>query len=79
MRGYFHWSLVDNFEWAEGWSLRFGLVERDLGSQVRTMRRSGEMCAEICKAGAIAEDMVARYAPEVSMCSIFGKDSTSSG
>ena len=29
VRGYYHWTLVDNFEWAEGWNLRFGLIELD--------------------------------------------------
>ena len=60
VRGYFHWTLVDNFEWAEGWSLRFGLIALDAESQARTMRRSGELYSEICHAGAITEGMVAR-------------------
>ncbi len=32
LRGYFHWTLTDNFEWSEGWRLRFGLVALDPGS-----------------------------------------------
>lgn len=74
VQGYFHWSLVDNFEWAEGWNLRFGLIELDPESQVRTIRHSGKLYAEVCKAGAITEDIVARYTPEVNIRDIFGKD-----
>jgi beta-glucosidase len=40
MRGYFVWSLMDNFEWAEGTSKRFGLVHVDFDTQVRTPRAS---------------------------------------
>jgi beta-glucosidase len=65
VKGYFHWSLVDNFEWAEGWTLRFGLIALDVETQERTIRHSGQLYREICETGAITEEMVKRYAPEV--------------
>jgi len=42
MRGYFAWSLMDNFEWAEGYKMRFGIVHVDYDTQVRTIKKSGE-------------------------------------
>ena len=41
LKGYFAWSLMDNYEWAEGYSMRFGIVHVDYESQVRTIKQSG--------------------------------------
>lgn len=53
VKGYFHWTLTDNFEWAEGWNLRFGLIEVDPVTQQRTIRPSGHLYRQICIANAL--------------------------
>ena len=45
VRGYFVWSLVDNFEWAEGWETRFGLLALDRETQARTLRETARTYA----------------------------------
>ena len=40
VRGYFAWSLLDNYEWAEGYTSRFGLIHVDYATQVRTPKQS---------------------------------------
>ncbi len=48
-RGYFHWSLMDNFEWAEGFKPRFGLVEVDHQTLERRIRPSAYYYAKVCR------------------------------
>ncbi len=45
--GYFHWSLMDNFEWAEGFKERFGLIHVDFATQTRTIKDSGYWYKEV--------------------------------
>ncbi len=56
VRGYYAWSLIDNFEWAEGFSQRFGLVHVDYETQVRTPKRSFEWFAQMIAAQGANQD-----------------------
>ena len=47
MRGYYCWSLMDNFEWSEGYTQRFGLVHIDYETQQRTPKRSFDWYADL--------------------------------
>ena len=61
IRGYFHWTLTDNFEWNDGWRLRFGLVELDPATQRRTIRESGRIFAAIAKQNRVSAELVRQY------------------
>ena len=65
IKGYFHWTLVDNFEWDQGWALRFGLWTLDEKTQKRTKRPSADLYAEICRENGLSSEMVQKYCPEV--------------
>lgn len=53
LRGYFAWSLLDNFEWSFGYTKRFGLVYTDYATQQRTIKDSGRWCAQVAATGCI--------------------------
>jgi beta-glucosidase len=55
VRGYFHWSFLDNFEWALGYAQRFGLVHVDYSTQTRTVKDSGRYYARVARANALVE------------------------
>jgi beta-glucosidase len=61
VRGYFHWSLMDNFEWAEGFVPRFGLYRVDLDTYERTATEGAEILAEIAAARRITGVMRDAY------------------
>jgi beta-glucosidase len=52
LMGYFAWSLLDNFEWAEGYARRFGIVHVDFQTQQRTIKSSGRFYQNFLKGGA---------------------------
>jgi beta-glucosidase len=49
LKGYYAWSLLDNFEWAEGYAKRFGLIHVDFATQQRIIKKSGHRYAQIIK------------------------------
>jgi beta-glucosidase len=51
VRGYFHWSLLDNFEWAEGYKMRFGLIHVDYETLKRTPKDSAAWYGEVIRSG----------------------------
>jgi len=53
VRGYFHFSSHDNFEWARGYSMRFGLIGVDRNTQERTVKPSGRLYAHMAQSNSL--------------------------
>jgi beta-glucosidase len=62
VRGYFAWSLMDNFEWALGYSKRFGIVRVDYATQERTVKASGRWYAQVARDNALPARQADRQA-----------------
>ncbi len=58
---YYHWSLLDNFEWTEGESARFGLVHVDYETQKRMVKKSGEFYSRIIRERGVSEALYEEY------------------
>ncbi|MEV8507306.1 GH1 family beta-glucosidase [Actinoplanes sp. NPDC051475] len=55
LRGYFAWSLMDNFEWAEGYKMRFGIVHVDYTTQQRVLKDSAEWYREVIRRNGLTD------------------------
>jgi beta-glucosidase len=66
VRGFYYWTLVDNYEWVEGWTTPFGLIHLDPETQQRTLRDSARLYGKIAESNSITEETVAEYAPQLS-------------
>lgn len=65
VRGYFHWTLVDNFEWERGWTQRFGLWGLNENTQERIHRKSVDIYKTICNENGVSSQMVRQYVPQI--------------
>lgn len=69
VRGFYHWTFTDNFEWSEGWGLRFGLVELDPATQERRPRPAQPCSATSCATTASRRHWSGSMRPACCRCS----------
>jgi len=69
IRGYFHWSIMDNFEWAEGYKHRFGLVHVDYQTQRRTLKDSALWYRDVISTNGASLHKLTPAPPRVSVLS----------
>jgi len=65
VKGFYYWTLVDNFEWERGWTQRFGLWGLNQQTQERIWRPSVDLYAAICKDNGLTRETVSAFAPEL--------------
>ena len=67
VEGYYFWSLVDNFEWTEGYDPRFsfGLIDVNFETQERKIRPSGWLYSKICEQGGLMRETIAEHTPQL--------------
>jgi beta-glucosidase len=58
---YYHWSIMDNFEWREGESARFGLVHIDYTTKERTLKKSGKLYKSIIENHGVTDEAYNEY------------------
>jgi beta-glucosidase/6-phospho-beta-glucosidase/beta-galactosidase len=61
VRGYLHWSLTDNFEWAEGWKQWFGMVGMEPGTLNRKPKPLAYLFRDIARANGITAEQFRKY------------------
>ena len=61
VRSYLHWSFQDNFEWAEGFRQRFGLIGLEEGTRNRVLKPSARLFRDIASANGVSDGMLARW------------------
>jgi beta-glucosidase len=61
VRGYLFWSSMDNFEWGNGYSMRFGMIDVDFDTQKRTVRPSGKLFSDIARNNSLTPALLKRY------------------
>lgn len=65
VKGYYHWTLVDSFEWERGWIHPFGLWELDRETQKRTRRDSADFYKQVISKNALESEDILHFAPDV--------------
>ena len=61
VRGYYHWSLTDNFEWASGYFPKFGAFAFDPATGKRTLRDGARVLRDVAKANGITPKLLKKY------------------